>query len=362
MATAAESSALAGDRPLQPTATLVWIGLGVFWVGVFSWCMIGWVLGPDFRQNTYGHEAAPHDYVMFLRGLEIAMLVLTAWILWYFVLRPVLRDRRLSDSGIYFLACFTLVVQEPWHSWIRPQLLYNNLFFNMGSWMGMLPVSNPTAHLTPVPLAFAGLGYFWIYGLPAYGGARLLDRFNAPRPGANRARLAPLQTIAATFAGFCLFDLMIESFIVRTGMFVYPSTIPALTLFAGKSYQLPIYETAAWAGTYTFGACLLHYRNAQGETVADRHVSMLARPGARRTLLRWLGYVGFLQTGLLTTYNLPYMFWALHGGPFVIQESEKPWLTAGLCGPRTAYDCPAPGVPFARSDSPTNRIAQEPAQ
>lgn len=346
------------DEPLHASGTKVWIALGAFWSAVFLYCMIAWVTGPDFRPNTFGHAAAPHDYVVFIKTIEIAMAALTAWILWFFVLGPLIRDKRFSFAGLYFLACFTLVVQEPWHSWIRPQLLYNDLFFNMGSWMGTLPVSNPTAYLTPLPIAFAGLGYFWIYGLPAYGGAKLMNRLNRLQPGTNRARYSPLQMIALTFGGFCIFDVAIESIILRTGMFVYPSTIPALTLFAGTAHQLPIYEIVAWAGTYTFAASLLHFRNMRGETVADRNIELITGPGKRRTLVRWLALVGFLQTGLLVTYNLPYMFWALHGGPFTISERDKPWLTAGMCGPSTPYDCPGPGVPFARRDSLTNRIAE----
>lgn len=344
-------------EPQHVTATKVWIALGVFWAGVFFYCMIAWVLGPDFHPNSFGRQAASPGYVLFLKSLEIAMLILTLWILWHFVVRSLLRERRFSFDGLYFLACFTMVVQEPWHSWIRPQLLYNDIFFNMGSWMGTLPISNPTAHLTPVPLAFAGLGYFWIYGLPAYGGAKLMDRVNRPRPGANGPRFSPLQMIALTFAGFCVFDVAIESFILRTGMFIYPSTIPAITLFAGTPHQFPLYEMVAWAGTYTCAASLLHYRNTQGETVADRHLDRLTQPGWKRTLARWLALVGFLQTGILLTYNVPYMFWALHGGPFTVSEASAPWLTAGMCGPSTAYDCPGPGVPFARRESATNRIA-----
>ncbi|VWX50147.1 spirocyclase AveC family protein [Novosphingobium sp. 9U] len=340
-----------GYRPDATIATRIWIGLGVFWMAVFLYCLIAWVTGPDFRAVTFGRDQAPHGYVVFLKSLEMAMLALTIWLIWRFVLKPVLRTGRLSFDGIYYLACFTLVVQEPWHSWIRPQLLYNDIFFNMGSWMGTLPVSNPTAYLTPVPLAFAGLGYFWIYGGPAHVGSILMARAKRRNPSISAPRM-----VIGTFLGFCVFDFFLESFILRTGMFVYPSTIPELTLFAGKSYQFPVYETVAWAGSYTFAACLRHFRNTSGETVADRGVGLIAREGWRRTLASWLAMVGFLQIGLLVTYNLPYMFYALHGGAFTVTEQEHPWLTAGICGPSTAYDCPAPGVPFARRESPTNRL------
>jgi hypothetical protein len=283
--------------------------------------------------------------------MEVVMLVLTAWLLWKFVLGPFFRDGKLSFDGLFFLACFMLVLQEPWHAWIRPQLLYNDIFINYGSWMGYLPVSNPTAHRTPLPIAFAGLGYFWIVAGPAWCGSRLMSRGRARHPA-----ISVVSLVGLAFLGFCIFDLIIESFITRTGMFIYPSTIPELTLFAGTPHQFPLYETMSWAGTYTVLASIHHFRNDKGETWADRNFDSLAMPGPLRTFARWLAIMALCQLAILVTYNIPYMFWALHGGKFTVTEESHPWLTAGLCGTSTPYDCPGPGVPFARLDSPTNRI------
>jgi len=158
------------------------------------------------------------------------------------------------------------------------------------------------------------------------------------------------------FLGFCIFDLIIESIILRTGMFIYPSTIPALTLFAGKTYQFPVYEIASWAGTYTALACVHFFRNDKGETWADRNFDSLSIPTPLRKVARWLAIMGLCQIGMLFTYNIPYTYWALYGGKFTVTEQTAPWLTAGLCGPSTSYDCPGPGVPFARIGSPTNRL------
>lgn len=330
----------------QATWTKFWIVMGGFWFALFLYCMIRWVTGPDFAPVTFGREKASADYVRLIRGMEIFMVVLTAWIFYHFIFKPWFRDRKISFDGLFFLACFTLVLQEPWHSWIQPTLLYNTLFFNMGSWMGYLPVSNPTAHLTPVPIAFAGLGYFWIYGLPAWYGSRLMSRARSRNPGISSAKL-----IGYAFLGFCVFDVFIESFIHRTGMFIFPSTIPALTLFAGTPHQYPVYEIVAWAGTYTVGASLHCFRNDKGETWADRNLDSL-RLGVRlRTFCRWLALVGALQIGMLFTYNLPWSFWTQHGGNFTVTEESHPWLTAGLCGPSTPYDCRTPGQPFVRRDA-----------
>ena len=342
--------ASAGVRRL-PAWTITWMILGALWSALFFYCMIAWVLGSDFVPNTFGRDKAPADYVRFIKTIEIVMVVLTAWIVWQFIVRPFVRDGKLSFEGLYFLACGTLVVQEPWHAWIRPQLLYNTIFFNYGSWLGYLPMSNPTAFKTPLPIAFAGLGYFWIYGLPAFYGARLMLRARMRNPALTPARLG-----FYAFLGFCVFDQIIENIILRTGMFIYPSTIPELTFFAGETYQFPIYETFSWAGSYTVAACLLCFRNQAGESWPERGLAALGSPGIRQTFLRWLALAGALQVGLLATFNLPYMFWALHGGKFTVTEESHPWLTAGLCGTSTPYACPGPGVPFARKDSSTNRM------
>jgi Spirocyclase AveC-like len=333
-------------------ATPFWIVMGAAWFALFVYCMAAWVLGPDFVPNTFGRDQASPAYVRFIRTMEVLMVALTVWLLYYFVFKPRLRDGKLSFDGLFFLACFTLVLQEPWHARIRPQLLYNSIFINYGSWMGTLPVSNPTAYKTPLPIAFAGLGYFWIVAGPAWCGSRWMSRVRA-----HNSTLSNAKMVFLCFLGFCVFDLIIESFIHRTGMFIFPSTIPWLTLFAGKSYQFPLYETVSWAGTYTTLACIHHFRNDKGETWADRGFDTLRIPAPIAKFARWLALVGICHIGMFVTYNLPYMFWALHGGPFTVTEESHPWLTAGLCGPSTAYDCPGPGVPFARRDSPTNRVA-----
>src|SRR5262249_29442452 len=159
--------------------------------------------------------------VRLLHGMEIFMVTLTVWLLYKFVFKPLFREGKFSFDGLFFLACFILVLQEPWHAWIRPQLLYNDIFINYGSWMGYLPVSSPVARKTPLPIAFAGLGYFWIVAGPAYVGSRLMARARARNPNVSVVHLAGF-----CFLGFCVFDIIIENFILRTGMLIYPSTVP----------------------------------------------------------------------------------------------------------------------------------------
>ena len=329
-----------------------WAVIGGLWFALFVYCMSSWVLGPDFVQNTTGRDQAPTWLVTYVRSCEVVMTLLTVWLLYRFVIGPLVKTKKFSFDGLFYLACGTLVLQEPWLNAIRPQLLYNTVFINFGSWMGYLPgIVSPVAEKVPVSFAFAYLGYFWIVAGPAYCGSLLMGMAKRKNPG-----LSSIKLIGYCLLGFILFDVAIESLILRTGMFIYPSTIPSLTLFAGEFYQLPIYEIASWAGTYTFLACVHYFRNDKGECFSDRGFTSLQLPESAKTFVRWLAIVGFCQMGMLVIYNIPYMLWAMHGGKFTVSEQTHPWLTAGLCGESTAYECPGPTVPVARRDSPTNRI------
>lgn len=335
-----------------------WIVVGALWFALLVWCMGGWVLGPDFVPNTVGRDQAPESMVRFVRILEVLMVSLTVWLLYRFVFKPLFRDGRLSFDGLFFLACGALVLQEPWLNWIRPQLLYNTVFINYGSWMAYLPgIVSPVAEKVPLSLMFAGLGYFWIVAGPAWCGSRFMGWAQRRDPNVSALKL-----IGLCFLGFVVFDVCIETFILRSGMFIYPSTIPALTLFAGEPHQFPVYEIASWAGTYTALSSVHFFRNDRGETWADRNFDMLQIPPTLRVFTRWLAIMGLCQVAMLVTYNIPYGLYALHGGAFTVSEETHPWLTAGLCGTSTPYDCHGPGVPIARRDTPTNRLAPVPAR
>lgn len=333
-----------------------WVVIGALWFALLVYCMGSWVLGPDFVPNTFGRDQAPESMVRMVRSMEVVMVLLTAYLLYYFVFRPWLRDGKLSFDGLFFLASGAMVLQEPWLNWTSPQLLYNTVFFNMGSWMGYLPlISSPVAQKVPVSIAFAGFGYFWIVAGPAWCGSRFMGWAKARNPNISKAKL-----IAWCFLGFCVFDAIIESVILRTNMFIYPSTIGAVTLFAGETYQFPMYEMLHWCAVYTSLACIHFFRNDRGETWADQGMSNLVMPARLKVFLRWLAMMGLCQMAMLFTYNIPYQWWAMHGDSFVVSEATHPWLTAQLCGPSTAYDCAGPGVPIARRDSPTNRITPLP--
>jgi hypothetical protein len=336
---------------------LLWVLNGAFWFVFAFYVWIAWVASGDFQTNTIGRGEEPDWYVTLMRSWEVFALVATLAIFTYFVIRPKLRTGRLSFDGLFFLGCAMICFQEPWINWTSLQFLYSSTSINFGSWTGHIPGwSSPNPELVPLSL-WAITAYFWLVGIPAYCGSRLMGWLRGRNPAISKLRL-----IAYAYLAFCVFDVVLESFITRTQLFSYGSVVPELSLWAGTDHQFPVYETISWAGTYTILASLHFFRDDQGRSLPERGIERLrVGSGRLRTFTRYLAIMGACQLTILFTYNIPYAYWGQHAEmPDVFVERE--WRTAGVCGPETAYNCPNPEDPIARGSSPTNRIDPEAAR
>jgi hypothetical protein len=340
----------------QRNTASLWVIHGGLWFGLICYCWTAWVVSGDFKTNTLGRGQEPGGYVALMRGWEVFALVVTVVIVWVFVIRPKLRDGRLSFDGLFVLACGLMFFQEPWINWTSYQFLYSTTSINFGSWLGHIPGwSSPNAALIPVSM-WAGTAYLWLVAIPAMAGSRFMGWLTRRTPGISKPRL-----IALTYLAFCAFDLVLETFITRTNLFSYGSVIPQLSLFAGTDHQLPVYETISWAGTYVFLSSVHFFRDDRGRSLPERGIDAFRVGGDRlKTFLRFLAIVGIAQLSILLTYNIPYQLYALHSEMSGVYLNQ-PWRLAGVCGPNTNFDCPGPGVPIPRRDSRTNRVDQSPA-
>lgn len=348
----ADAPAPAGSQPAsQADKAKLWILHGALWLALMLYVWTAWIASGDFKTNKLGRGQEPDWYVTMIRSWEVFALVVTLLIFWVFVLRPKLRTGRLTFDGLFFLGCAAMCFQEPWINWTSLQFLYSTTSVNFGSWTSHIPGwSSPNSQLVPLS-TWALTAYFWLVAIPSWCGSKFMGRLQARDPGIGRLRL-----ITLTYLAFCVFDLVLESFITRTQLFSYGSVVPSLSLWAGTDHQFPIYETISWAGTYTVLACLHHFRDDHGRSLPERGIEALRiRSGKLQTFARYLAIMGVCQLAILVTYNIPYVYWGQHARmakPFIGRE----WRTAGVCGPKTAYDCPDPKLPLARKGSPTNRI------
>jgi len=338
-------------RTLPGTAaTKFWIGMGAFW---FLFCVLvwgAWITGPDFKPNHIGADQAPASYVALIRALEVISVLAAVTQLWIFVVRPKLRTGRFSFDGLFYLCCWMLYIQEPFIDYNSDQFLYNTVDYNMGSWCRYIPGWNsPNAALIPVGSVIWCLAYLNLVALWGYAGSKLMGWVNAKWPG-----FAAWQLVGICFLAFIPADIILELGIVKLQLFNYSSTVPALTLFAGQTYQFPLYEIVSWCATLTCLSAVHFFRNAYGEALPERNLRLLHLAPRLQTLCRFLAVLGMCQVGFFCCYNIPYFYWSTKGGAYPPYAAYK---VAGLCGPGTNYDCPGLTIPVPKAASPTNRTA-----
>jgi hypothetical protein len=346
-----DSIAAIETRSTTSTAgTKFWIGMGAFWF-IFSFTVWGlWITGPDFKPNHIGVAQASPGYVALIRSLDVVSVLLAVTQLWIFVIRPKLKTGRMSFDGLFYLVCWMLYIQEPWIDYNSDQFLYTTVDFNMGSWCRYIPGWNsPNAELIPVGSLIWCLAYLNLVALWGYAGSKLMGWAKRRWPG-----LTAWQLIGLCFLAFIPADLILELNICYFQLFNYSSTVPALTLFAGKTYQFPLYEVVSWCATLTCLSAVHYFRDEYGELLPARHIGQMRVSPAVKTWFRFFAILGLCQVGFFVCYNVPYFYWSTKGASFPPYAAYR---VAGVCGPGTNYDCPGLTIPVPKAHSPTNRMA-----
>ncbi len=138
------------------------------------------------------------------------------------------------------------------------------------------------------------------------------------------------------FVGDFVFDFVVENLIIRTSeAYSFVQTNEALTLWAGKQCQFPIYESffvACVATAFTYVRWSLDW-DESGPSVVERGV--LSLPSRYRLPARVLAVVGFCAVVLMVCYHLPFNWVSLTGHSFahlpsyLRPEGPGPALSAG---------------------------------
>lgn len=350
-----EASVPRGPDPVetQKNWAKVWVIHGAAWLALILYCWTMWVVSGDFDQNTIGRGAEPTWYVVLVRIVEVVFGVLfTGWILWHFVIRPKLRTGRFTFDGLFFLAGWLMVFQEPWLNWTTYQFQYATTFVNFGTWLPHVPGwSSPNAELIPLPLVYVN-AYLWMCAMAGYLGSKYMSYQRSKDPSRGAFRL-----VFQTYGVLILADIVLELIMTRFQLISYSATIEDLTLFAGTDHQFPIYEPLSWAGTWLVMACLHFFRDDQGRSWPERGIDLLRfKSDKLKTLARFAAIAGACQLAIFFTFNMPYWFYAQHAGPMPQEFIDREWRNGGVCGPTTDYPCPHPDLPIWRDGVDNNRI------
>jgi Spirocyclase AveC-like len=156
-----------------------------------------------------------------------------------------------------------LIWQDPIMNW-APYAVYNPQLWH---W----PETWPLVSLSPTVEPFLVIGYATFYLAPFFPALWILRRLQARSRPETFVGRHPLVVLGALILaiGF-VFDVFLETFLVRTQLYIYSQVIPFGSFAAGEWYQFPLIWESALVTLVMIAAGVLLYRDDTGRTQAER--------------------------------------------------------------------------------------------
>ena len=251
----------------------------------------------------------PDWIVMQEVGLALALisLVAIAAVMWQrYPKHPIL---------LMAIAATALVWLDPVMNW-APYAVYNP---QLTHW----PETWPLVSLAPTVEPFIVLGYATFYVLPALPAIWILRRIQARRPLESFVWRHPLISLIPLIyvIGF-VYDMILEVFCIRTGLYIYSQVVPFGSIWAGRPYQFPLLWESSLVTLVMIPAGMLLYRDDTGKTKAEKLAQRIRGFRTRPALGTFVVMFAILNVAYLA-----------YGAGFAIMR---------LSGSATSVACPYP--------------------
>ena len=328
-----EERAVTGRTP----AVKLWAVLGAAVLAFELFVLVRWVSGSYFKHVPAGPTAEP-GWMRAVQDIwQPAGVVAALFCLYWFLVRPWLRERTVTTDGLLVAAFATLWFEDPLSAYYGHWFTYNANLINFGSWVhdvpGWISAGKPGAMLVePIVLIAPVYVYFIVIGTLL--GCWVMRRSSERWPG-----LSSVQLVGICLLAMAALDFVAEGLIwLPLGFWEYPGG-PGL-LFPSSYHKYPVNEMLTIAATFTGMASLRYFRDDHGRTLVERGVDRLRVGGARRTALRFLAIAGAVHLILFVGYNVPNSFVGAHSRPWPRDLVKRSYLTDHLCGAPTRVACP----------------------
>ena len=200
----------------------------------------------------FDHWIALHQIGTVLMMVALIAAVVVGW-------------RRYPRHPVLLMVLVTtlLVWQDPIMNW-APYAVYNPQLWH---W----PETWPLVSLSPTVEPFIVIGYATFYMLPFFPAIWLLRRLHARRPVESFVWRHPLLSLAGLILPIAfVFDAMLETFLVRTQLYIYSQVIPFGSFATGEPHQFPLIWESALVSMVMIPAGVLLYRDDTGRTQAEK--------------------------------------------------------------------------------------------
>jgi hypothetical protein len=348
----------AGVQPRRARPVLIWATLGGLLLGFEIFVLAKWITGPNLTTTKPGPDhVSGATHAMYV-AIQIAVPLATALVVYLCVIRPWRREGRMTTDGMIAVSCGLLFFWDMCMNYTSVSLLYNSNLLNVGAWASgsWLGWTSHNANLLPEPLLVCLPGYTCMCFTQVLLVLWVLRRVKARYP-----QMGVLGTLACIFVGLTIIDTIIETILLRLGVYAYPGGIRAITLYAGHTYQLPMSEPVFFAGLGLGAAAVLsHFRDDHGRTLVERGLDRVNVSGRRRQGVKFLAIFGWIHLAFLVMYMIPNQWLATHAGPF--PKGYKSYMINGMCDYPGGHavlqtreipgvPCPGPGVSIPRPTS-----------
>ncbi|HTK66501.1 MAG TPA: spirocyclase AveC family protein [Pseudonocardia sp.] len=346
-----------GPVPTSPRTSVpvrFWAVIGCLMWAFQTFVLLKWVSGPFFHPVSPGPVEPPTSMKATIVTFLVLEWIAFAWLGFRWVVRPLVRERRLSFDGMMFI-CWSAWYWfwDPFGNYLSITYSYNAWIPNMGSWTNDIPGWNtpgtPGAQV-PEPWLFTG----GLYGTVIVGtsmlGCAIMRRLRRRYPA-----MGTLGLLASTYAVFVLVATGLELLWMRIGLYTYLATPDGLPVaFPDHYYKYPLVEGLFFGAMLTSMVYLRWSVNDRGESIAERGASTLRVGGVARTGLRLMAMVGFTNVVVFGVFYVPYlMIWSPHPAKVPLDIQRRSYFMNGLCGPATNIACPDGNVPLFREGSVT---------
>ena len=324
-----------------------WAAAGAAILAFQAFVLLRWISGPYFEKVEPGPTPLPGWMEVALTFCQIVLPLGGLAVIYWFVVRPWRRERRVGLDGLMALAFLNLSFHDPLSAYFGHWYTYNAWQVNFGSWVNSVPgamAPGTPDHQVAYPLLIVPFAYVIVFMLVTFMGAAVMRRAKARWP-----RLTRLGLVGICFAVMVPFDVLFEGIIfMPLGSWEYPGG--HLGIFPSTFHKYPLNEALTTGAIFTMFASIKYFANDRGQSLAERGSEHLRAGPGRRTVIRGLAVTGLVTLAMTLGYTIPNTWVGAHSTEWNEDTQTRSYLTY-TCGEGPGIACPGPDVPNLRNDN-----------
>ena len=342
--TASPASAV---QPVQ-----IWSSIGTLLLALQIYFTIKWIGSDQFVAVPSGPDLPPQWMQNVLNVGQIVMTIIWCFSFYWFVLRPWLRERRLTTDSYIMLGCTLASGWDALSNVGQYWFTYNSYLVNRGSMLGVMPITlspHAAGANEAWPLFFINTlyGNFVVVALLMC----ILLRFVK-----DEWQVGTFGLIAICFGLGAIADFIIEGLILLPlGFWTYAGGHWAIN--ADTYYKFPLHEAICAGSVFASLTCLRFFIDDKGQTICERGLDKIVASPAQKSFMRATAVLGGTISIFIITYHIPQGFLALHSTAWPDDVVNRSYFTNRICGPQVNLACPGPAVPIARPGAPRPDMA-----